>query len=116
MERAHGMAAPRPGMDQLPRPVLIRFLRQSAWEKVLALAREKRGILWENLRLSVFPNVSRELVLKRKMFTLSLQRHNVCYKLAYPATLRFTWKGRSCSFTNAKGAQQVIEENSTTNE
>ena len=85
VERAHQTTAPRPGMDYLPRVVLIRFLRQSARAKVLALAREKRGMLWENLRLSVFPDVSRELALKRESFTAvrkALQLHNVRYKLA----------------------------------
>ena len=63
----------------------------------------------------MFPDVSRELVLKRKTFTAArkaLQCHNIRCKLAYPATLRFTWKGRSCSFTSAKEAEQFIEENS----
>ncbi|ROJ57636.1 LINE-1 type transposase domain-containing protein 1 [Anabarilius grahami] len=48
IERAHRILAPMPSEDQPPRPVLIRFLRQSAREKVLRAARERRGIEWED--------------------------------------------------------------------
>lgn len=38
IERAHRILAPMPSEDQPPRPVLIRFLRQSAREKVLRVS------------------------------------------------------------------------------
>lgn len=44
IKRAHRELGPLPPEGQPPRPVLIRFLRQSAWEKVLSAAREKRGM------------------------------------------------------------------------
>lgn len=100
-----------PSEDQPPRPVLIRFLRQSAREKVLRAARESRGIEWEDLKLSVFPDMTRELAEKRKMFLpakKALQQLNVRYTLAFPATLRFTWKGRNRSFTNTEEAERFI--------
>lgn len=62
---------------------------------------------WEGLRLSMFPDMSRELAEKKKTFMSvkkTLQQLNVRYMLAYPATLRFTWKEKNWSFTSAKEA------------
>lgn len=103
IERAHRILAPMPSEDQPPRPVLIRFLRQSA--------RERRGIEWEDAKLSVFPDMTRELAEKRKMFLpakKALQQLNVRYTLAFPAVLRFTWKGRNRSFTSTEEAERFI--------
>lgn len=111
IERVHRILAPMPSEDQPPRPVLIRFLRQSAREKVLRAARECRGLLWEDRRLSVFPDMSRELAEKRKTFLpakKALQQLNLRYTLAFPATLRFTWKSRNHSFTSTEEAERFI--------
>lgn len=114
IERAHRVLAPIPNEDQPPRPVLIRFLRQSAREKVLKAVREKRGMEWEGAKLSVFPDMSRELAEKRKTFMdvkKTLRRLDVRFALAHPATLRFTWKGKNRSFTSAKEAEKFIRMN-----
>lgn len=114
IERAHRLLAPIPSEDQPPRPVLIRFLRQSAREKVLKAVRVKRGLEWEGLRLSIFPDMSRELAERRKTFTAArktLQQLDVRYTLAYPATLRFTWKVENRSFTSTKEAEKYIKMN-----
>lgn len=111
IERAHRILAPMPSQDQPPRPVLIRFLRQSAREKVLRAARICRGIKWEDVKLSVFPDTTRELAEKRKTFLpakKALQQLNVRYTLAFPATLRFTWEGKNRNFTNNKEAESFI--------
>lgn len=111
IERVHRILAPMPSEDQPPRPVLIRFLRQSAREKVLRAVRELRGIEWEDVKLSVFPDMTKELAEKRKTFLSakkSLQQLNVRYTLAFPATLRFTWKGRKRSFTTTEEAERFI--------
>lgn len=59
--------------------------------------------------MSVFPDMTKELAEKRKSFTLvkrKLQEMEVKYTLAYPATLRFTWRGKNMSFTTAKAADK----------
>ncbi|CAK6976953.1 uncharacterized protein LOC113057457 [Scomber scombrus] len=58
-----------PDPERPPRPVLIRFLRQSARDEVITSAKEKRGFVWEGCRLSVFPDMTKELAEKRKTFT-----------------------------------------------
>ena len=57
-----------PNDGQPPRPVLIRFVRQSARDKVVRAARENRGIEWEGMRLSAFTDMTQELAEKRKNF------------------------------------------------
>lgn len=69
IERVHRQLALMPNTDQPPRPVLIRFLRQSARDEVINAAKEKQGFVWEKYCLSVFPDMSRELAEKRKAFT-----------------------------------------------
>lgn len=105
IERMHRTLAPMPNEDQPPRPILIRFLRQSAREKVLRAATKKRGVKWDGQKLSIFPDLTKELAEKRKEFLTvkkALQQRNVRYTLALPATLRFTWKGKIHCFTNAE--------------
>lgn len=92
IERIHRLLAPIPGPERPPRLVLIRFLRQSVRDKVIIAAKEKQGFLWEGCQLSVFPDMTKELADKRKSFTSvkrKLQKMEVKYTLAYPATLRF---------------------------
>ena len=114
IERVHRLLAPMPDPERPPRPVLIRFLRQSAREKVINVAKEKRGFVWEGCRMSVFPDMTKELAEKRKSFTAvkrKLQEMEVRYALAYPATLRFRWKGKNMSFTTPTAAEKFINSN-----
>uniref|UniRef100_A0A096M8P7 L1 transposable element RRM domain-containing protein n=1 Tax=Poecilia formosa TaxID=48698 RepID=A0A096M8P7_POEFO len=67
IERAHRAFAPLPDPNRAP--VLIRFLRQSARDKVIMAAKEKRGFEWQDCRPSVFPDMTKELAEKRKAFT-----------------------------------------------
>uniref|UniRef100_A0AAV2KJ35 L1 transposable element RRM domain-containing protein n=1 Tax=Knipowitschia caucasica TaxID=637954 RepID=A0AAV2KJ35_KNICA len=115
IERLHRVSAPVPNEGQPPHAVLIRFLRQSAREKVLRAAAVKRGVTWEGNRLSIFPDVTKELAEKRKTFLAAkkaLQQHNVRYTLAFPATLRFTWRGKNQRFTQAEEAERLINRHS----
>lgn len=96
IERAHWLLAPMLDPERPPQSVLIWFLRQSARDKVITAAKEKRGFVWEGCRLSVFPDKTKELAEKRKTFTSvkrKLQERAVKYTLASPATLRFKWQG-----------------------
>lgn len=98
VERVHRQMAPMPNEDQPPRLVLIRFLMQLARVKVIAAAKEKRGIVWEGCCFSVFRDMSRELAEKRKAFTSvkgKLHDLDIKYTLAFPAMLNFKWKGRT---------------------
>ena len=116
IERVHRTLAPMPDPDRPPRPVLIRLLRQSARDKVITAAKEKRGVEWEGCRLSAFLDMTKELAERRKAFTavkLKLQEFNVKYTLAYPATLRFKWKGEKRELYQSEGCRQTYQRQRT---
>lgn len=113
IERVHRQLGPAPNPDQPPRPVLIRFLRQSTRDKVVNLAKEKRGCNYGGCQLSLFPDMSKELAQKRKAFTpvkRKLQQLDIRYSLAFPATLHFKWRGKGVSFNSAAEAAKFIED------
>lgn len=113
IERAHRSFAPIPDPNQPPRTVLIRFLRSSARDKVLQVAKERRGIDWEGGKLSFYEDVSRELAEKRKAFTpvkRRLYELNVRHRLVYPATLVFTWKGQKKTFRDSNEAEKFVRD------
>lgn len=113
IERAHRSFATMPNPDEPPRTVMIRFLRSSARDKVLQVAKEKRGIKWEDCKLSFFEDLSRELVEKRKAFIpvkRRLHELNVRHRLVYPATLFFTWKGQKKTFRVSTEAEKFVRD------
>lgn len=58
--------------------------------------------------------MTKELAEKRKAFTpvnRNLQELNVKYMLAYPATLRFRWKGKKQIFSTAAAVNKFIRDN-----
>ena len=116
IERIHRVPTIRhdPDPDKPPRVVLVRFLRSSARENVLQAAKAKRGIQsWNGCRLSIFPDMSRELADKRKKFNDArklLREIDVRHTLAFPAILRFTWKGKNMHFTCSSTAKKFISE------
>ncbi|KAK7901199.1 hypothetical protein WMY93_017968 [Mugilogobius chulae] len=69
IERCHRSLGRRPGPTQTPRIILVRFLRYTAREKVLAAAKKKKGISWEDCSLSFFEDMTKERALQRKLFS-----------------------------------------------
>lgn len=58
--------------------------------------------------------MTKELAEKRKTFTSvkrKLLEREVKYTLAFPATLRFRWRGKNVSFTTATAAEKFIDDN-----
>ena len=72
-------------------------------------AREKRGIEWEGMRLSVFPDRTQELAEKRKTFTSvkrSLLRLNKIYAGASSVT-EIHMEGEESEFHKRQGGRAV---------
>lgn len=81
---------------------------------MLATAKKKKGIIWEDCKLSFFEDMTKERVSQRKLFHPMMKvlwQHQVKHTLAHPATLRFTWRGKWLSFTDAQEAENFIHEN-----
>ncbi|CAG5867801.1 unnamed protein product [Menidia menidia] len=116
VERAHRSPAARRDEDQPPRVLMIRFLRSSGRDKVLKVAREKNGATWNGCRLSFFPDMSKSLADKRKAFTPAkrlLHAKKVRFTLAFPAILKFSWRGRKLNFQDATEAEKFIQQRVT---
>lgn len=113
IERAHRSPVPMPESNEPPRVIHVRFLRSSAREKVLRVAREKRGVDWQGAKLSFFEDVTRELAEKRKAFNpvkKRLRELQVKHRLMYPATLIFTWNGQKKAFKDGMEAEKFLQE------
>lgn len=119
IERAHRSPGSRPDDGQPPRLVMIRFLRSTARDKALKAARENGGAVWNGCNISLFPDMTKELAERRKTFTTArqlLHDRNVRFRLAFPATLQFTWNGRNKKFDVAAEAVKFIEQQITVGE
>uniref|UniRef100_A0A087YSK6 L1 transposable element RRM domain-containing protein n=1 Tax=Poecilia formosa TaxID=48698 RepID=A0A087YSK6_POEFO len=77
IERAHrtGTMEPRPGEPPrtTPKPVLVRLLRFQDCEKILALAKKRGNVSFDNRKMSFFPDMSPELARRRKQLVPALQ-------------------------------------------
>lgn len=119
IERAHRSPGSRPINAQSPRLVMMKFLRSTARDKVLKAAREKGGAVWCGCNISLFPDMTKELAERRKAFSKAkqlLHQKKVRFSLAFPATLGFTWRGRSRKFQDASEAVKFIEQQMTVTE
>lgn len=119
IERAHRSPGSWPDDDQPPRLIMIKFLRPSARDKVLKTARENGGTVWSGCNISLFPDMTKELAERRKAFSTAkrmLHDKKVKFRLAFPATLGFTWRGRSRKFQDATEAVKFIQQQMTDGE
>ncbi len=89
-------------------------------ERVLAAAREKyrnkEEIIWDGCRLSFFPDMTKETAEKRRKFKdvrSRLHDLDVHFILAYPAELRFRWKGKRMKFMDHQEAMDFLNDGGT---
>ena len=114
IERSHRSGGPKPGDNQPPRMILVKFLRYTARQKVLTAAKKERGIRWEDSTLSIYEDMTKERSDLRRRFSpimKALWDHQVKHTLAHPAILSFTWKGKRLSFTDPKKAEVFVRDN-----
>lgn len=116
LQRVHRAPVPMPEEGRPPRPVIMRFLSFLERERVMAAAREKyrkkESIIWRGCKLSFFPDMTKETAEKRRKFTdvrRRLHELDVRFTLAYPAELRFTWKGKRVKFTDHREAMALLK-------
>ncbi|KAG7495694.1 hypothetical protein JOB18_003953 [Solea senegalensis] len=105
IERSHRSGGPRPGNNNPPRVILVKFIRYTARQKVLMAAKKERGIRWEDCTLSIYEDMTKERTDQRRQFSPIMKA------LWDPAILRFTWKGEKLSFTDPKKAETFVREN-----
>lgn len=112
IERAHRALAPAPAPDKPPRSVLARFLRYSQREDVLRAAMKKRNINHGGFQLRFYPDLSAEILRRRREFDTvgkALARHNKYRGFAYPARLRCLHDGQIRLFDTPESAAAFLE-------
>ena len=112
IERAHRALAPAPAPDKPRRSVLVRFLRYSQREAVLRAALKKRDIHHGGSRLRFYPDLSVEILRRRREFDIvgrALARHNKYRGFAYPARLRCLHEGQIRLFDTPESAAAFLE-------
>lgn len=117
LQRVHRAQIAMPEEGRPPRPIIIRFLSFFERERVLAAAKQKyknkEDVMWRGCKLSFFPDMTRETAAKRRKFKdvrNRLHTLDVRFTLAYPAELRFTWKGKRMKFTDDREAMDFLNE------
>uniref|UniRef100_H2ZTN0 L1 transposable element RRM domain-containing protein n=1 Tax=Latimeria chalumnae TaxID=7897 RepID=H2ZTN0_LATCH len=113
IEQAHRALGPHPTPGQCPRAFVIKLLRFPTRELLLRVAKNKGQLKWEQHRISLFPDWSRELQAKRQRFwevRKMLCEKGVKYGLFYPAVLKVTHRGETQSFTDPGEVKKFISQ------
>lgn len=112
IERAHRALTSSPGPNNPPRSVLVRFLRFPQREAVLRAALKKRDILYDGSQLRFYPDLSAEVLRRRKEFDAvgkTMARRNMYRGFAYPARLRCLHDGRIRFFDTPESAAVFLD-------
>ena len=121
IERAHrvGRINSKDGNEQTaarPRVVVMKFLNYADKVRVRKAARSKGRILVDDKNVMFFPDVSVDLLKRRKVFDsakkelASLSNRDLRYGIIHPATLLVTIKGRRHTFDTASEAEAFVQE------
>lgn len=92
----------------------MKFLKYADKFRVMKAARSKGEILYDNQRVMFFPDVSADLVRRRKIFDsvkkelASLSIPTLRYGIIHPAKLLVTVEGRRHIFDTAAAAKDFV--------
>lgn len=112
IERAHRTLAPKPGPNQRPRPVLIRFHNFADKQRVLDAARRSGTVKYQESSIMFFQDLSAAVVRKRKGFEdvkKRLRDIGTKYMMLYPATLKIVHGGEARSFDSPAKAMAFVD-------
>ena len=104
LERAHRSLMPRPGSDQRPRPVIVRFHAFPDKQRVMAAVPRKASvgdITLEGRKISFYHDLSAAVLRKRKEFNEAkqhLRQIGADYSMLFPAKLQVSLNGTKKTF------------------
>ncbi|KAJ1093349.1 hypothetical protein NDU88_006453 [Pleurodeles waltl] len=112
VERAHRalVAPPRPGAPQ--RAIIARLLNYKDMDCILQTARETDRAIFENCKISIYPDYTNKVKSSRKGFLevkAKLRAMNIRYMLLYPARLKVFSRGKSQFFDHPEEVQRWRE-------
>lgn len=96
-----------------PRPILVKLLNFQDKVKILHLAREKKELRFNGVRVHIFPDFSAALLQKRWEFDQvkkKLRDRNLKYSLLYPARLKILSDGKSIIFNCPNDANAFLRD------
>lgn len=112
IERAHRIPLRAPVPGRYPRPMIARFLYFRDKETILRKARNLPELMFNNNRVSIFPDFSAATQKQRAAFQSVKQRlrdRSLPYSMLYPAKLRVVHKGQTQFFSSPKEANRWLE-------
>lgn len=114
VDRAHRTLRP-PQPNGPPRAMIVRLHHYQTRELILRLSWERSGkLMFRGHKISFYQDLSADLVRRRAVFIPAkrqLHAAGVKFSLAYPATLRFSFKGARHEFKSAQDAETYIAAN-----
>uniref|UniRef100_H3AMY2 L1 transposable element RRM domain-containing protein n=1 Tax=Latimeria chalumnae TaxID=7897 RepID=H3AMY2_LATCH len=111
MERAHQALGPHPAQGQRPGAFIVKLSRYPTRERLLWAARLKGQVMWQEQRISLYPDLSRDLQMKRQRFwdvRKILQERKIKYGVFYPAILKITINRETTAFTTPEDARRFL--------
>ncbi len=110
MDRAHRSLAPKPGLNQRPRSVILNSTTSRIKQRVMEAARRVGGD--KSPRVLFFNGFSAALVKKRKAFDqvkARLKEKKIDYALLYPAILRVMVDGKPKKLSSPEEASAFVD-------
>lgn len=111
IESAHHTPTVRQTGRSGPRPILIKLLHLQDKLKILRLAREKKDLFLNGVRIFIFPDYSPDLTKRRRSFDpvkRRLRELHLSFSLRYPCKLHVFADGNEQIFTDHKAAEAVF--------
>lgn len=90
VEQQHRAPRPTPSPDDPPRPYIVRMLKWSDRQHILAAAREKKGLKWKGKPFHVFQDLPVEIQQQRTAYAdvkKALRSANIRFQMLYPSRL-----------------------------
>ncbi|XP_072341448.1 BLOC-1-related complex subunit 5 isoform X1 [Scyliorhinus torazame] len=113
VEGAYRVMTRRPRAGEIPRAIVVRFLRYNDREMVLRWAKKTRNSRWENAVIRVYQDWSAEVARGRASFNRAkavLHKRKVKFGMLQPARLWVTHQGKHHYFETAEEAWTFIVE------
>lgn len=100
------------GTDLRPRPMIVTMQRYQAKEDILKLARSKGEIIFRDMRVNIFPDITPDIARKRALFNdvrMKLRKAEVRHGLLFPATLIVTFNGQTKLYRDCSEAEHFYK-------
>lgn len=94
------------------RVMMVRLQRQLTREAILKLAKQEGQIIFENMKVRIYPDLTTEVVKQRAQFKeirKKFREHEIRNGIIYPATLIITYNDERKYFKDSKSAEKYFD-------